>query len=139
MVKDKSVSPSDDWGAVKENAKSVANRSLPPVPSLTRDKDGNFPVSLVLFYQYIEPSWTDPEHKAALNYVINLAKTHTVMGRGRCAPEGLNCTLTGTPQGVRDFCYGLRKWNPAFNETDFKITDGVYYGKRFKALTIRKV
>jgi hypothetical protein len=34
---------------------------------------------------------------------------------------------------------GLRAWNPVFEETDFKITDDVYYGKRFKALTIRKV
>jgi hypothetical protein len=34
---------------------------------------------------------------------------------------------------------GLRAWKPIFEETDFKITDDVYYGKRFKALTIRKV
>lgn len=40
---------------------------------------------------------------------------------------------------MRDFCEGLRAWHPAFRETDFKITDGVYFGKRFKALTIRKV
>jgi len=57
----------------------------------------------------------------------------------RCAAEGLNCTLSGSAQGVRDFCMGLRAWNPVFEETDFKITDDVYYGKRFKALTIRKV
>jgi hypothetical protein len=38
---------------------------------------------------------------------------------------GLNCTLTGTPDGVRAFCTKLREWNPLFNETDFKITDGL--------------
>eukprot|EP00976_Prorocentrum_cordatum_P081332 1184360-Prorocentrum_minimum.AAC.1 len=139
MAREKDSSSNDALpGAVLEMARSRANRELPPVPVLTRDKDGNFPISLVLFYQYMEPMWTEAEHKAALNYVINLAKKNNVNGRGRCAQEGLNCTLTGTAQGIRDFCNGLRRWNPIFNETDFKITDGVYYGKRFKALTIRK-
>jgi predicted sulfurtransferase len=119
-------------------AKSVAGLPLPPLPSLQRDKDGNLPVSIVLFYQYIEPAWSETEHKGALNYVLNLAREHGVNGRGRCAPEGLNCTLSGSAEGVRAFCEGLRSWHPAFWETDFKITDGVYFGKRFKALTIRK-
>jgi predicted sulfurtransferase len=92
----------------------------------------------VLFYQYIEPAWTEKEHKVALNYVIKLAKQHKINGRGRCAPEGLNCTLTGAAANLRAFCQGLRDWNKAFEQTDFKITDGVYFGKRFKALTIRK-
>lgn len=92
----------------------------------------------MLFYQYIEPAWTEKEHKVALNYVIKLAKQHKINGRGRCAPEGLNCTLTGAAANLRAFCQGLRDWNKAFEQTDFKITDGVYFGKRFKALTIRK-
>ena len=95
-------------------------------------------MSIVLFYQYIEPAWTEAEHKAALNYVIKLAKHHKVNGRGRCASEGLNCTLSGAAADVRAFCQGLRDWNKTFEQTDFKITDGIYFGKRFKALTIRK-
>lgn len=54
------------------------------------------------------------------------------------AQEGLNCTLTGKPNDIRSFCYGLRDWDELFNETDFKITDGVATDKLFKSLSIRK-
>lgn len=70
--------------------------------------------------------------------VIKFGEEHAVTGRGRCAREGLNCTLTGTPAGVRAFCERLRAWDPAFMETDFKLTDGLAPDQRFKALTIRK-
>jgi predicted sulfurtransferase len=118
----------------KDCAKSVANRPLPPPPEDV-PADG---VSLVLFYQYVEPMWTPAEHKKALSFVINHGKEHKITGRGRCAAEGLNCTLTGTPGNLRAFCEGLRKWNPLFLETDFKFTDGLNPHERFKALTIRK-
>jgi predicted sulfurtransferase len=126
---------------VLENARSVANRELPPAPpsAYTPDLNGILPVTLVLFYQYVEPVWTAKQHKKFLSFVISLGGEHNITGRGRCAPEGLNCTLMGTPSGVRDFCMGLRTANPLFNETDFKLTDGVDPAKKFKALTIRKV
>ena len=117
-----------------EAARSVAHKPLPPVPPDAADA-----VSLVLFYQYCEPQWSKKEHKEALKYVINLGKTCGVTGRGRCAAEGLNCTLTGRPEAVRAFCNGLREWKPLlFDGTDFKITDGLASHERFKALTIQK-
>jgi len=33
---------------------------------------------------------------------------------------------------------GLRDWDPIFNETDFKLTDGLDNRKKFKSLTIQK-
>ena len=124
---------------VLEASRSVAHKSLPPMPTdLQPDADGHMPVTLVLFYQYVEPPWTAQEHKAALKFATALAKEHDVCGRGRCATEGLNCSLTGPAAGVRAFCMGLRKWNPLFEETDFKLTDGVPYAHRFKAFTLRK-
>lgn len=126
-------------GSIKANGVSVANRSLPPVPKgLQPDRFGKMPISIVLFYQYIEPAWTSKEHASALSYVLKLGRELGVTGRGRCATEGLNCTLTGPAEAVRSFCQGLRDWNPIFNETDFKITDGLPYQKRFKALTVQK-
>ena len=120
-------------------ARSVAHSALPPLPAFQkRDARGNLPVTLVLFYQYIEPPWTVAEHKEALKFVIGLGKEHGICGRGRCAQEGLNCSLTGSAKGIRAFCEGLRKWNPVFLETDFKLTDGVPHAHRFKALTINK-
>jgi len=71
--------------------------------------------------------------------VQELGREHSVTGRGRCAMEGLNCTLTGSAQGLRSFCQGLRDWNKLFMECDFKFTDGLDAKKKFKALTIRKV
>jgi predicted sulfurtransferase len=44
----------------------------------------------------------------------------------------------GTPEGLRSFCVKLREFDPAFNGTDFKITDGLEASKLFKGLTIRK-
>ena len=42
----------------------------------------------------------------------------------------LGCARGGAP--------ALRDWDDTFNETDFKITDGLEAGQRFKSLTIRK-
>lgn len=126
-------------GMVPEAAKSVANRELPPMPEDNKpDADGKYPVTLCLMYQYIEPAWSAKEHRAALSFVNALARKHGVTGRGRCAAEGLNCTLTGPAQGVRDMAMGLREWNPIFNETDFKLTDGLDPSKRFKSFTLQK-
>jgi predicted sulfurtransferase len=61
-----------------------------------------------------------------------------ITSRGRVTQEGLNCTLTGRPEDIRSFCYGLREWKDIFNETDFKVTNGVPMGKLFKSLSIRK-
>lgn len=122
-------------GVLPENAVSVANRNLPAVlPGLAADA-----VTLCLMYQYVEPIWSNTQHRSSQKYVINLAKKHDVTGRGRCAPEGLNCTLTGSATGIRAFCYGLREWKPElFNETDFKLTDGLLPKERFTAFTLQK-
>ena len=120
-----------DVGASKSNA----NRPLPAPPE-------NLPpncCTICLFYQYKEPAWKSKEHKAALNKVTDFAKIYNVTGRGRCAPEGLNCTLTASANDIRAFCYALRDWDPSFNETDFKLEDGVDNKHRFRTFTLRKV
>jgi len=119
---------------VEENARSVAHKPLPPAPPLA----GRNEVSLVLFYQYMQPLWSEAEHRKALKTVIGLAQSRGIKGRGRCAREGLNCSLTGPAKELRAFCQGLRDWNSVFDETDFKFTDGIPVKQGFKALTIRK-
>ena len=116
-----------------ENARPVCHRNLPPLKPEHRNRG-----TILLFYQYIEPVWTKAEHKQALKKVIEIGTKYNITGRGRVAPEGLNCTLTGRPEDIRSFCYGLREWKEVFNETDFKLTDGVEMGKMFKSLSIRK-
>ena len=118
---------------IPDNAKAVCNLPLPTLdPAYANDG------SILLFYQYVEPLWTRSQHKAALKKVIEIGTKFNITGRGRVAQEGLNCTLTGKPNDIRSFCYGLRDWDELFNETDFKITDGVATDKLFKSLSIRK-
>lgn len=123
-----------------EEARPINNKPIPPVPQdLGLDPQGLETTTLVLFYQYVEPPWSGKQHKAALRFIMDLGRKNKVSGRGRCAQEGLNCTMTGPADGVRAFCQGLRDWNPIFEQTDFKFTDGLDNKKRFKALTVRKV
>ena len=113
-------------------ARSSAHRALPPA-------EDPGAVSLLLFYAYREPAWTDAEHRKALAEVLAIGARHSITGRGRCAPEGLNCTLTGRGGDVRQFCAALRNWDgDLFGPADFKVTDGLEESQRFKALTIRK-
>jgi len=117
-------------------SKSNANRPLPAPPQDLSPES----CTICLFYQYKEPSWTTKEHKAALNKVQELASAHKITGRGRCAPEGLNCTLTASANDIRAFCYSMRKWDPdTFNQTDFKLEDGISNQNRFRTFTLRKV
>ena len=76
-----------------EKAKSNANRTLPSAPSEYIDE--SMYTTILLMYQYVEPMWTKKEHKLARKTVIELAAKHHITGRGRCAREGLICTLTG--------------------------------------------
>ena len=122
-----------------EAARSVAHKPLPPIaPRPAKLDPSEKTASLVLFYQYVEPPWSEKEHKAALKKVIAIGDQNGVKGRGRVAKEGLNCTLTGPPEAIRGFCMGLRAWNPLFENTDFKITDHIDIKHAFKALTLRR-
>mmetsp|Transcript_27059 Transcript_27059/g.64647 ORF Transcript_27059/g.64647 Transcript_27059/m.64647 type:complete len:796 (+) Transcript_27059:272-2659(+) len=144
--------------------------------------------SIVLFYQYKEPMWTDHEFGRAIKLFLQICNQHQMKGRGRIAREGVNCTLSNvSPNKMRSFCTSLRdpsvwtinnnddeddnddndnnndvehdahdhdtdgdehdddkpKRKPRrktlFEETDFKITDGIPSSKLFKSLTVRKV
>ena len=119
-----------------ENSKPNIGKPIPPIP---KGFDPTGKITLALFYQYVEPAWTAKEHKRAIKRITEIARKNGVNGRGRCAPEGLNCTLTATAVGMRAFCQGLRDFDPVFENTDFKFTDDMPYEQRFKALSIKKV
>ena len=117
-----------------EKSRSVAHQPLPPIPP-NLDPDVG---TILLCYQYKEPVWTNKEHKAVLKKLIEIGLSLGITGRGRVASEGVNMTLSGKPQNVRQFCEQLRAWDPLFLETDFKLTDGIPANKLFKSLSIRK-
>ena len=125
---------------VKDNSTSVAGRPLPPLPS---DYDASNPEtmgSILLFYQYKEPMWTESEFQKVLKKFLAIGHRNRITGRGRIAMEGVNCTLTGTSPDIRAFCQALRdELDPElFGNTDFKITDNVPKAQLFKSLSMRK-
>lgn len=46
-----------------EQAVPTIQRPLPPIPpeASRPDPDGKQPITLLLFYQYVEPMWTEKE------------------------------------------------------------------------------
>ena len=120
---------------VPQAALSVANKSLPPIPPNLKPNA----TTICLCYQYKEPAWTKKQHKHAITKITEFAREHNITGRGRCAPEGLNATLTATASDLRNFCNALREWNALFNDTDFKLSDGEPSTALFRTFTLRKV
>ena len=91
-------------------------------------------LTLCLFYQYIEPLLSVSEHKDLLAFIQARGDHHELGGRMRCAREGLNCTLTGSYEGVRAWTADLRSYHPAFMNTEFKLTDNLPPGQMFPKL-----
>jgi predicted sulfurtransferase len=124
---------------IPENSLSVGGRCLPSLPNDYDESDVTTVGSILLFYQYKEPLWTESEFQRVLKEFIAIGQSHHMTGRGRIAREGVNCTFSGTSKNVRDFCQALRDWNtPLFDETDFKITDRIPRTQLFKSLSVRK-
>lgn len=95
------------------------------------------PVSLLLFYQYVRPPWTNPQRMEAECFTRSVLSENGCTGRLRVANEGFNGTLTGSSEGIRTFCTSLRKFDPThFEETDFKIVDGLKENQRLKGLKV---
>ncbi|KAL3906985.1 MAG: hypothetical protein SGILL_009055, partial [Bacillariaceae sp.] len=123
-----------------ELSTSVAGRPLPPLPQDYDINNDDKMGSILLFYQYKEPLWTEKEFRDVLKRFLALGERNSITGRGRIATEGVNCTLTGASPQIRKFCDSLRtELDPdLFQNTDFKITDNVPKLQLFKSLSMRK-
>jgi predicted sulfurtransferase len=83
-------------------------------------------ISILLFYQYVEPTWSEAQHNDAMQFCVRVGAELNLGGRMRVAPEGFNCTISGTHAQVRQFAERLRKWKPElFKKTDFKFIDAL--------------
>jgi predicted sulfurtransferase len=130
----------DEVMVVPDNSTSMAGRPLPPLPCHYDVTNSDTMGSILLFYQYKEPMWTESEFHKVLKKFLALGNQHEITGRGRIATEGVNCTLTGASPNIRAFCRALREQldTELFRETDFKITDNVPKSQLFKSLSMRK-
>lgn len=123
----------------------VESSALPPGSETTNTSstaiDNHRPVTLLLFYQYVEPAWSESFYKkVVLPKVRQMAESVQITGRMRVAPEGLNCTLTGSADAIRTWCLLLRQWQPdCFNDTEFKLTHDLPESQRFRELKVMAV
>ena len=115
--------------------------------------------SLVLFYQYVNPTWSNAKVSSFLTYLTNIAQTHrtNIGGRIRVSSEGINATVSAASrhhtsddsdvdaefeaaQTLRYFTKDLQNFDPeAFVDTDFKYVDGLSADRHFKELKLLPV
>ncbi|KAL7536831.1 hypothetical protein ACHAWF_005575 [Thalassiosira exigua] len=110
--------------------------------------------SLVLFYQYVSPPWSEAKVASLLTYITTIAEKHrtNIGGRIRVSTEGVNATVSAAStsshsnnnastrdptfeaaQTLRHFAQDLRNFDAkAFAETDFKFIDGLTADRHFK-------
>lgn len=163
-----SVCYSNDYLAKleKEKKRRLANENTIPVSSSKQQHQTDIPepkASLVLFYQYVSPTWSQAKVTSFLNYLTHIAKNHrpNIGGRIRVSSEGVNATVSAAStttttttttncsnlnpafeaaQTLRHFAQDLRQFDPvAFAETDFKYVDGLSADRHFKELKLLPV
>lgn len=98
-------------------------------------------MTLLLFYQYIEPVLEEDGFQKLLKSVQDVGEANGITGRMRVSYEGLNCTLTGSYDGIRNYCKFLREYENGayFSQTEFKLTDNLPNGQAFPKLHAFKV
>jgi chemotaxis protein histidine kinase CheA len=97
-------------------------------------------ISLLLFYQYVEPPWDESTYDKMLKELNKLGKRLSLTGRMRVAKEGLNCTLTASHDHIMEYCRTLQTLRPKdFKTTEFKVTQDLPQPQRFKELKVMSV
>mmetsp|Transcript_14756 Transcript_14756/g.37120 ORF Transcript_14756/g.37120 Transcript_14756/m.37120 type:complete len:721 (+) Transcript_14756:153-2315(+) len=97
-------------------------------------------LTLLLFYQYIEPEWDDETYEKIIRDLKKIGTSLELTGRMRCAKEGLNCTLTGTHQSILEYTKSLQQLRPNdFKNTEFKLTTDLPLAQKFGELKVLPV
>jgi predicted sulfurtransferase len=102
------------------------------------NKNDQHDVTLLLFYQYVEPPWDSDAYHSILKEMQHLGDSLHLTGRMRVAKEGLNCTLTSTHDSVLQYCKALRE-KPEFKDTEFKLTRDLPHAQAFPSLKVMPV
>jgi predicted sulfurtransferase len=118
--------------------------------------------SLVLFYQYVNPTWSNAKVSSFLSYLTNIVSCHrtNIGGRIRVSHEGVNATVSAASfststtnnnttntnpefeaaQTLRHFTRDLQNFDSeSFNNTDFKYIDGLSADRHFKEMKLLPV
>jgi len=97
-------------------------------------------VSLVLFYQYVDPLWPESVTQQLMAYLCQIAQTRVLGGRIRVAREGVNATISSRDSSsgisavntIRHFTQDLLQFHDVFKKTDFKFIDDLSGDRHFK-------
>jgi len=96
-------------------------------------------ISILLFYQYVNPAWSEARKCAAISFVESEGSRLNLGGRVRVAREGLNSTVTGPRDALRAFAAALGEFDPNFKTTDFKYIDDMPLDRAFSDLKVLPV
>jgi hypothetical protein len=100
----------------------------------------DYSLTLLLFYQYVEPVWDEPTYEFILATLQKVGNDLELTGRMRVAREGLNCTLTASYSSILEYCNTLRRLRPEeFQDTEFKVTRNLPVAQKFPNLKVLKV
>jgi predicted sulfurtransferase len=129
------VAPGDDL--IVET--SALDQSTIDADKQTNSNQHDHDVTLLLFYQYVEPPWDSDTYHSILKEMQHLGDSLHLTGRMRVAKEGLNCTLTTcTHDSILQYCKALRR-KPEFKETEFKLTRDLPHAQAFPSLKVMPV
>ena len=127
----------DDVKVVGGRIVSFSAQDINPLKDTSQENS----TTLLLFYQYIEPVLGEEAFQVLSRHVQTVGDENSITGRMRVSHEGLNCTLTGSYDGIRAWCKSLREYKGGayFAETEFKLTDNLPSGQAFPRLHAFKV
>ncbi len=96
-------------------------------------------ITMMLFYHYVSPPWSDVRKKAAITFVESAGLDLNLGGRCRVAQEGVNCTISGAAEGCRAFAEKLKEFDASFGTADFKYIDDLPTDRAFGELKVLPV
>ncbi len=104
--------------------------------------------SLLLFYHYVKPEMSKGKARHLSEFLQGVCGELNLGGRLRVAPEGLNCTISGTRESLREFSERLVRWpddkgpfggDGPDDAPDFKYIDDLPSDRHFKDCKILPV
>ena len=108
--------------------------------------DSKGSAALVLFYQYVDPPWSESTTQQLIGYLNKIGHTRILGGRIRVAREGVNATISSLDDAskssssalitLQHFARDLRQFHKCFQETDFKFIGNLSADRHFASLKI---
>jgi len=94
-------------------------------------------ITILLFYQYVTPRWSEQRKEAAIAHLEELALRLRLGGRLRVAQEGVNATVTGTHSSIEAFTAALQAFDQSFANTDFKYIKEMPLDRAFNDMKVQ--